>query len=84
MKVISGGGQAFASGNVLRYVPKPARSKVETQAVLEYATYPDGLQERAVSGRVVVTVTPPPSPTDPNEAPVARRFTASVTAGASG
>lgn len=86
VKVISGGGEAFASGNVVRYVPPKVRphseaAKLPAQAVLEYAAYPEGLLDRAVSGRVAVSINPPPSPQQPNQAPVARSFTASVTAG---
>ncbi|HET7304837.1 MAG TPA: Ig-like domain-containing protein [Segeticoccus sp.] len=86
VEVISGDGRAFASGNVVRYVPPPVRkgskeARLPAQAVLEYAAYPEGLSGRAVSGRVDVQITPPPSAKQPNQPPVARSFTASVTAG---
>ena len=48
---------------------------------LEYAAYPEGSPDRAVTGRVTVTVKPLPTPTTPNQPPTARSFTASVTAG---
>ena len=82
VRVVSGGGQAFASGTVVRYVPQPGSAKGPRTAILEYATHPEGLRARAVTGRVTVTVKPLPDPaTNPNQPPTARSFSASVTAG---
>ena len=82
VKVLSGGGQAFASGTVVRYVPEQAELTGPRTALLEYATYPEGLRARSVSGRIQVTVNPLPDPVKrPNQAPTARSFSASVTAG---
>ncbi|WP_404389960.1 Ig-like domain-containing protein [Humibacillus xanthopallidus] len=82
VKVVSGGGQAFASGTVVRYVPEQAELTGPRTALLEYATYPEGLRARSVTGRIQVTVNPLPDPVKrPNQAPTARSFSASVTAG---
>lgn len=81
VKVVSGGGQVYPSGTVLRYLPDPAPITTAQVAVLEYAAYPDGMPERSVTGRVTVTVTPPPTPQTPDQPPTARNFSASVTAG---
>lgn len=81
VKVISGGGLAFASGNLVRYVPPASRTKLVAPAVLQYGTYPQGLTDREVTGRVKLTITPPPSTANPDQPPVAQSFTASVTAG---
>ena len=82
VKVVSGGGLAFASGTVVRYVPDQAALKGETSAILEYSTYPEGLRSRSQTGRINVTIKPLPDPVkNPNQPPTARSFSASVTAG---
>ena len=81
VKVIAGKGQAFASGSVIRYIPDLAPITADDVVTLEYATYPEGSPDRAVTGRITVTVKPLPTPTTPNQPPTARSFTASVTAG---
>ncbi|GAB3063611.1 Ig-like domain-containing protein [Intrasporangium mesophilum] len=82
VRVLSGGGQAFASGTVVRYVPEQGAMTGPRTAILEYTTYPEGQRARAVTGRITVTVTPLPDPVkNPNQPPSARSFTASVTAG---
>ncbi len=82
VRVVSGGGQAFASGTVVRYVPDAKAITSPTNAIVEYATYPEGLRARAVTGRVSITVNPLPDPVKrPDAAPSARSFSASVTAG---
>ncbi len=82
VKVLSGGGQAFASGTVVRYVPDQEALKAPKAAILEYATYPEGLRARAVTGRINVTINPLPDAVKyPNQPPSARSFSASVTAG---
>jgi len=82
VRVVSGGGQAFASGTVVRYVPEQATLKGPASAILEYATYPEGLRARAVTGRVNVTINPLPDAVKyPDQPPAARSFSASVTAG---
>ncbi|CAN7150433.1 fibronectin type III domain-containing protein [Terrabacter sp. LjRoot27] len=82
VKVLSGGGQAFASGTVVRYVPDQETLKGPKSAILEYATYPEGLRARAVTGRINVTINPLPDAVKyPNQPPSARSFSASVTAG---
>ncbi|WP_345505573.1 Ig-like domain-containing protein [Terrabacter aeriphilus] len=82
VKVLSGGGQAFASGTVVRYVPEQGAQTGPKSAILEYATYPEGLRARAVTGRVTVTINPlPDAVKNPNRPPSARSFSASVTAG---
>ncbi|WP_374971123.1 Ig-like domain-containing protein [Terrabacter sp. BE26] len=82
VRVVSGGGQAFASGTVVRYVPEQAALKGPAAAILEYATYPEGLRARAVTGRVNVTINPLPDAVKyPDQPPNARSFSASVTAG---
>ena len=82
VKVLSGGGQAFASGTVVRYVPDQEALKGPKAAILEYATYPEGLRARAVTGRINVTINPLPDAVKyPNQPPSARSFSASVTAG---
>lgn len=82
VKVLSGGGQAFASGTVVRYVPEQATLKSPASAILEYAAYPEGLRARAVTGRVTVTINPLPDAVKyPDQPPAARSFSASVTAG---
>jgi hypothetical protein len=82
VKVVDGGGQAFASGTVLRYVP-PSDPITSPQTVtLEYSVHPEGLRAQAATGRVTVTVRPLPDPVkNPNRPPTARSFSASVTAG---
>ncbi|MEI2731991.1 MAG: hypothetical protein V9G08_08310 [Dermatophilaceae bacterium] len=52
VKVVSGGGQVYPTGTVLRYLPDPAPITTPQVATLEYAAYPDGMPERAVTGRV--------------------------------
>ncbi|WP_425580034.1 Ig-like domain-containing protein, partial [Terrabacter terrae] len=82
VRVVSGGGQAFASGTVVRYVPEQATLTGPASAILEYATYPEGLRARAVTGRVDVTINPlPDAVKHPDQPPTARSFSASVTAG---
>ena len=81
VKVIAGKGQAFASGSVIRYIPDHAPITADDVVTLEYATYPEGSPDRAVTGRITLTVKPLPTPTTPNQPPTARSFTASVTAG---
>ena len=82
VRVRSGGGQAFASGSVLRYVPEPdAKATAPRTAVLEYIAHPEGLRARSATGRVTVTINPLPGETRPNRPPTARSFSASVTAG---
>ncbi|MBM6401277.1 Ig-like domain-containing protein [Phycicoccus sonneratiae] len=83
VKVISKGDaqRAFASGNVVRYVPEARGLRAEKFVTIEYAAYADGLKARAQTGRVRVQVTPLPSAQRVNQAPVARSFTATVTAG---
>ncbi|MEO6997597.1 MAG: fibronectin type III domain-containing protein, partial [Terracoccus sp.] len=82
VRVVSGGGQAFASGTVVRYVPSADKTTAQRTALLEYTTYPEGLRARAVTGRVTVTIKPLPDPVkNPDQPPAARSFSASVTAG---
>ena len=80
VKVVSGEGDAFASGNLVRYVP-PATVTAERQVVLEYAAQPEGVSSLAQTARVRVRVMPDPTEVMPNRAPAARSFTASVVAG---
>ncbi|WP_460460180.1 fibronectin type III domain-containing protein, partial [Angustibacter peucedani] len=80
-RVVTGKGSVFVSGNVLRFVPDDTPRTTDSVAVLEYTTFPDGLPENAVTGRVTVTVKPAPTPATPDQAPVPRSFSASVTAG---
>ncbi|WP_157598471.1 fibronectin type III domain-containing protein [Phycicoccus sp. Root101] len=73
---------AFASGNLVRYVPDPTTPvTVEKVVTIEYSAYPIGDPSKARSGRVSVTVKPLPGATNPNQSPVARSFSASVVAG---
>jgi hypothetical protein len=81
IRVLDGQGAAFASDNVVRFVPQEAGLTNESHATVEYAAYPDGDPERAQTGRVSVSITPLPTQARPNLAPVARSFTTSVTAG---
>ncbi|MFM6848353.1 MAG: fibronectin type III domain-containing protein [Terrabacter sp.] len=82
VKVLSGGGQAFASGTVVRYVPEQGAMTGPKSAILEYVTYPEGLKARGVTGRVNVTINPLPDAVKfPDQPPSARSFSASVTAG---
>ncbi|HEY7718077.1 MAG TPA: fibronectin type III domain-containing protein [Pedococcus sp.] len=81
VKVLGGPDAAFASGNVIRYVPQERNPRVETVRVVEYAVYPIGMRDRAQTGRVRVTVKPLPTSTTPNQPPTARSFSASVVAG---
>ncbi|MEP6649273.1 MAG: fibronectin type III domain-containing protein [Lapillicoccus sp.] len=81
VKVVAGKGQAFASGSVIRYIPDVTPITADDVVTLEYATYPEGSPDRAVTGRITVTVKPLPTPTTPNQPPTARSVTASVTAG---
>lgn len=84
VKVIGGGEQrAFASGNLVRYVPEFTGLTAPKDVVIEYAAYAEGAPEQAKTGRVTVTVTPLPTTTSPNQAPIARSFSGSVTAGES-
>ena len=73
---------AFASGNLVRYVPDASKPvTVEKVVTIEYAAYPVGDKSKARSGRISVTVKPLPGATNPNQAPVARSFSASVVSG---
>ncbi len=82
VRVLSGGGQAFASGTVVRYVPEVAPLTGPKTAILEYSTYPEGMRARAQTGRITVTINPlPDAVKNPNQPPQARSFSASVTAG---
>ncbi len=81
VKVVAGKGQVFTSGSVVRFIPDPTPITADDVVTLEYATYPEGSPDRAVTGRVTVTVKPLPTPTTPNQPPTARSVTASVTAG---
>ncbi|NNM48065.1 Ig-like domain-containing protein [Knoellia koreensis] len=74
-------GYAFASGNVVRFVPKDRAPTSPQQVTVEYAVYPLGAKEKATTGRIAVTVMPLPTQATPNQAPVARSFSTSVTAG---
>lgn len=81
VRVVLGEGQAFASGSVVRFVPEATGVTAPTTAVIEYSAYPEGAAANARTGRVTVTVNPLPGATNPNRAPTARSFSASVTAG---
>jgi hypothetical protein len=81
VKVINGAGDAFASGNVVRFIPKNRSPEVQETVTVEYAVYPIGDRQKATTGRIAVTVMPLPSTGTPNQAPVARSFSTSVTAG---
>jgi hypothetical protein len=81
VKVIDGSGVAFASGNVVRFVPKNQAPTVQETVTVEYAVYPIGERAKATTGRVTIAVMPLPTPQTPNQAPVARSFSTSVTAG---
>jgi hypothetical protein len=83
VKVVSKGDaqQAFASGNVIRYVPEARGLRAEKFVTIEYAAYADGMASRAQTARARVQVTPLPGAQRVNQAPVARSFTATVTAG---
>jgi hypothetical protein len=83
VKVVSTGDEqrAFASGNVIRYVPEHRGLRAEKFVTIEYAAYADGMKARAQTARVQVQVTPLPSATRVNQAPAARSFSATVTAG---
>jgi hypothetical protein len=72
---------AFASGNVVRFVPWARNLTTEQLVTVEYAAYPEGMPERAQTGRIGIRVTPLPSKASPNQVPVARSFSSSVTAG---
>lgn len=82
VKVLDGLPQtAFASDNVVRFVPEGKALTADQHVTIEYAAYPEGAPQRAQTGRIAVTVTPLPTAARPNRAPVARSFTTSVTAG---
>ena len=83
VKVLGKGVQqtAFASGNVVRFVPWQKKLTVEQQVTVEYAAYPEGMPKRAQTGRISIRVTPLPTGANPNQVPVARSFSSSVTAG---
>lgn len=83
VKVLGKGAQqtAFASGNVVRFVPWASKLTAEQSVTVEYAAYPEGMPERAQTGRVAIRVTPLPTRANPNQVPVARSFSSSVTAG---
>jgi hypothetical protein len=77
----SGADAAFASGNVVRFVPADRNPKVEETRTVEYAVYPVGMPAKARTGRVTITVTPLPTAQTPNQPPTARSFSSSVVAG---
>ncbi|MFC7485549.1 fibronectin type III domain-containing protein [Knoellia pratensis] len=83
VKVLGKGVQqtAFASGNVVRFVPWATKLTAEQPVTVEYAAYPEGMPERAQTGRVAIRVRPLPTKANPNQVPVARSFSSSVTAG---
>ncbi|HMM94890.1 Ig-like domain-containing protein [Phycicoccus sp.] len=83
VKVVSKGDaqRAFASGNVIRYVPEAQGLRAPRFVTIEYAAYAEGSKERAQTARVRVQVNPLPTPQQVNQAPVARSFSATVTAG---
>ncbi len=83
VKVVSKGDaqRAFASGNVIRYVPEARGLKAERFVTIEYAAFADGMKDRAQTARLRVAVTPLPTQQRPNQPPVARSFSATVTAG---
>ncbi|WP_229708772.1 Ig-like domain-containing protein [Knoellia flava] len=84
VKVLGGSEpRAFASGNLIRYVPEFTALAAPKDVVIEYAAYAEGSPERAKTGRLTVTVNPLPTRATPNQAPVARSFSGSVTAGES-
>ena len=72
---------AFASGNVVRFVPWATGLTTDQLVTVEYAAHPEGMPERAQTGRISIRVTPLPSAARPNQVPVARSFSSSVTAG---
>jgi len=76
-----GSGSAFASGNVVRFVPKNRTPVAPETVTVEYAVHPIGAKEKATTGRVTITVMPLPTQATPNQAPVARSFSTSVVAG---
>ena len=71
VKVVSKGDaqRAFASGNVIRYVPEARGLRAEKFVTIEYAAFAAGLQDRAQTARVRVAVTPLPSAQRINSAP---------------
>ena len=84
VKVLGGAeDRAFASGNLIRYVPELTGLRAPRDVVIEYAAYAEGAPERAKTGRLTVTVNPLPTGATPNQAPIARSFSGSVTAGES-
>ena len=56
VKVVSKGDaqRAFASGNVIRYVPEARGLQAERFVTVEYAAYADGMKDRAQTARVRV------------------------------
>ncbi|QKE84546.1 Ig-like domain-containing protein [Arthrobacter sp. NEB 688] len=83
VKVVSKGDaqRAFASGNVVRYVPEARGLRAAKFVTIEYAAYAEGSKGRAQTARARVQVNPLPSKQQVNQSPVARSFTATVTAG---
>jgi hypothetical protein len=83
VRVVSKGDaqRAFASGNVIRYVPEARGLRAERFVTIEYAAFADGMKDRAQTARVRVAVVPLPSAQRVNQSPVARSFSATVTAG---
>lgn len=83
VKVVSKGDaqRAFASGNVVRYVPEATGLTAEKFVTVEYSAYAEGDKSRAQVGRLRIQVTPLPTAQRVNQAPVARSFSATVTAG---
>ena len=61
--------------------PRRAGLRAERFVTIEYAAYADGMKERAQTARVRVAVTPLPDAQRLNQSPVARSFSATVTAG---
>ncbi|CAN7258744.1 Ig-like domain-containing protein [Knoellia sp. LjRoot47] len=84
VRVLGGSEQrAFASGNLIRYVPEFTGLRAPKDVVIEYAAYAEGAPDRAKTGRLTVTVNPLPTRATPNQAPIARSFSGSVTSGES-
>ena len=74
LQELTGAGSAFASGNVVRFVPKNRNPATAEPVTVEYAVYPIGAKDKATTGRVSITVMPLPTQATPNQPPVARSF----------
>jgi hypothetical protein len=83
VRVLGGEAQnAFVSGNLIRYVPDVSKPLTTEKVVtIEYSAYPIGDQSKAQSARITVTIKPLPGTATPNQAPIARSFSASVVSG---